>query len=251
MIKALIIEDEKIAREVLGNYLKKYCPIVNIVGEAADYHEAVLLIKKEQPQLVFLDIEMPHGNGFDVLDACREVTFETIFITAYASYAIKALNKAAAYYLMKPVSIDELIASVEKARIDINNKTDSIRNKIIIENLNEKNEGHQQIVLPTLEGFDIVKTDIIIRLQGSGNFTDLFLAGKKKKMVCRFLKYFEEVLPSNFVRVHKSHIVNLHSVTSYHKGKGGYLVLEDNTEIEVSSTYKADLINKLKVSNEL
>lgn len=245
MITAVIVEDEKIAQEILSDYIKRYCPSINLLGVASNIHEAVPLIHEQKPDLVFLDVEMPFGNGFDVLDACSDVQFETIFITAYAEYAIKAINKAASYYLLKPLSIEELILAVEKVKSNIEQKQHINRNKILLENLAEKKTELHQLVLPTLEGFDVVKTENIIRLQGNGNFTDIFLHGKQKKMVCRFLKYFEDLLPDHFMRIHKSHIVNIKSIVSYHKAAGGFVTLDDGSEIEVSGTYKDELLKVL------
>ena len=245
MITAVIVEDEKIAQEILTDYIKRYCPAIQLQGVSSNIHEAVPLIHEVKPDVVFLDVEMPFGNGFDVLDACSDVHFETIFITAYAEYAIKAINKAAAYYLLKPVSIEELILAVEKVKTNIDQKQNINRNKILLENLAEKKPELQQLVLPTIEGFDVIKTENVVRLQGNGNFTDIFLQGKQKKMVCRFLKYFEELLPDHFVRIHKSHIINTKSITSYHKGAGGYVTLEDGSEVEVSVSYKDSLLKIL------
>jgi len=245
MITAVIVEDEKIAQEILTDYIKRYCPSIQLSGVASNIHEAVPMIHELKPDIVFLDVEMPFGNGFDVLDACSDVSFETIFITAYAEYAIKAINKAAAYYLLKPVSIEELILAVEKVKTNLDKKQHINRNKILLENLHEKKQELHQLVLPTIEGFDVVKTENVIRLQGNGNFTDIFLHGKQKKMVCRFLKYFEELLPEHFVRIHKSHIINTKSIVSYHKGSGGYVTLDDGSEVEVSATFKDSLLKLL------
>ena len=241
-MRAIIVEDEGLAREVLQNYLITYCPEVQIIGQAENIHQAVPLIFKEKPDLVFLDIEMPFGNGFDVLEACQELHFETIFITAYSEYAIKALNMSAAYYLLKPLSIEELVVAVNKVKETISQKNSFNRNDILLKNLKETSKEKTQLILPTTEGFDVVKIGDIIRLQANGNFTDIYLSDGKMKMVCRFLKYFEELLPDFFLRVHKSHIVNSQCVVAYHKGMGGYILLVDNTEIDISLTYKENFI---------
>lgn len=241
-IKSVIVEDEQDARKVLKTYLTKYCPQIDIIGEAYNCREAIPLINELQPQLVFLDVEMPFGNAFDVLEGCRDIYFETIFVTAFSEYSLRALNQSAAYYLLKPISIEELILAVNKVQQHITNRQIINRNQILIENFREPKPEKQQVILPTLEGFEVVKMEDIIRLQGNGNFTDIYLKNKTKKMVCRFLKYFNEILPFPFIRVHKSHIINFHCVKSYHKNSGGYLVLEDNTEIEVSPTYKEELM---------
>ena len=237
-IRSVIVEDESAAREALKNYLAKYCPVIEVVGEAHDCKSAVPLLHELEPQLVFLDVEMPYGNAFDVLEGCKDLYFETIFVTAFSEYSLRALNQSAAYYLLKPVSIEELILAVNKVQQHIVNRE--------IFNRNQPKPEKRQVILPTLEGFEVIKMEDIIRLQGNGNFTDIYLKDKSKKMVCRFLKYFSEILPFPFVRVHKSHIINFHCVRSYHKNSGGYIVLEDNTEIEISSSYKDDFLRILK-----
>ncbi len=243
-IKSVIVEDELAAREVLKNYLSKYCPQVEVVGEAQNIKEAVPLLHEIRPQLVFLDVEMPFGNAFDVLEACKDLHFETIFVTAFSEYSLKALNQSAAYYLLKPISIEELIVAVNKVHHQIMNYEIFNRNKIIVENFHETKPEKQQVILPTLEGFEVVKMEEIVRLRGNGNFTDLYLNNGNKKMVCRFLKHFSEILPLPFIRVHKSHIINMNCVKSYNKG--GIITLNDGAEIEVSSTYKEEFLKNFK-----
>lgn len=245
-INSVIVEDESAAREALKNYLAKYCPQIRLLGEAHNCAEAIPLLHKLQPQLVFLDVEMPYGNAFDVLEGCKDLYFETIFVTAFSEYSLQALNQSAAYYLLKPVGIEELILAVNKVQQHIANRDMINRNRVLIENFRESRPEKQQVILPTLEGFEVIKMEEIVRLQGNGNFTDIHLRNKTKKMVCRFLKHFNEILPYPFVRVHKSHIINTSYVKSYHKNSGGYVVLEDNTEIEVSPTYKEEFLNIFK-----
>jgi two-component system, LytTR family, response regulator len=243
-IKSVIVEDELAAREALKNYLSKYCPQVEVIGEAQNIKEAVPMLHELLPQLVFLDVEMPFGNAFDVLEACKELQFETIFVTAFSEYSLKALNQSAAYYLLKPISIEELIVAVNKVQQHIVNNEIFNRNKIIVDNFKEPKPEKQQVILPTLEGFEVVKMEEIVRLRGNGNFTDLYLNNGTKKMVCRFLKHFSEILPLPFIRVHKSHIININFVKSYNKG--GFVIMNDASEIEVSTTYKEDFLKNFK-----
>lgn len=243
-IRSVIVEDESAAREVLRNYLEKYCPQVEVVGEAQNIKEAVPLLNEVKPQLVFLDVEMPFGNAFDVLEACKDLQFETIFVTAFSEYSLKALNQSAAYYLLKPISIEELIVAVNKVQQHILNHEIFNRNKIIVENFRETKPEKQQVILPTLEGFEVVKMEEILRLRGNGNFTDLYLTDGRKKMVCRFLKHFSEILPMPFLRVHKSHIINVNFVKAYNKG--GIIILSDGYEIELSTTYKQEFLKNFR-----
>jgi two-component system LytT family response regulator len=207
-IRSVIVEDEAAAREVLKNYLSKYCPQVEVVGEAHNFKEAVPLLHDLTPQLVFLDVEMPFGNAFDVLEACKDLHFETIFVTAFSEYSLRALNQSAAYYLLKPISIEELILAVSKVHQQLINQVIFNRNKIIVENFHEKQPEKQQVI------------------------------------VCRFLKHFSEILPLPFIRVHKSHIINLHFVKAYNKG--GYVTMNDESEIEVSATYKEEFLRRFR-----
>lgn len=152
---------------------------------------AIPLLHELEPQLVFLDVEMPFGNAFDVLDGCRDIYFETIFVTAYSEYSLRALNQSAAYYLLKPVSIEELILAVNKVQQHIVNREVFNRNKILVENLREPKLEKQQVILPTLEGFEVVKMEQIVRLQGNGNFTDIYLTDKSKKNGLPFSEIFQ------------------------------------------------------------
>ncbi len=238
-IRAVIVDDEQIARNVLRKYLTKYCPQVEILGEAENIKEAVPLIAEMKPQLVFLDVEMPFGNAFDVLEATKDYQYETIFITAFSEYSLKALNMSASYYILKPIDIQELISAVAKVAETLEQQEELNRNRILLENLQKKPEK-QQIILPTVQGFDVVKIDEIVRLQADGNFTQIYLQDGTKKMVCRFLKFFDELLDFPLVRVHRSHIVNFNFVKSYHKN--GEIVLHDDTEIEVSASYKESFL---------
>ncbi|WP_291114304.1 LytR/AlgR family response regulator transcription factor [Flavobacterium sp. UBA6135] len=245
-IKSVIVEDESAAREALKNYLAKYCPQIEIIGEAQNSREAIPLLHELQPQLVFLDVEMPFGNAFDVLEGCKDLHFETIFVTAFSEYSLKALNQSAAYYLLKPISIEELILAVNKVQQQLMQQELFNRNQIIVQNFREPKIEKQQVILPTLEGFEVVKMEEIVRLRGNGNFTDIHLSDGSKKMVCRFLKHFDEMLDFPFMRVHKSHIINLNFVKSYHKSLGGYVTLFDETEIEISVNYKEEFLRRFR-----
>jgi two-component system LytT family response regulator len=243
-IKSIIVDDELIARNVLENYLTKYCPIVEVIGQAQHIKEAVPLIKSLQPHLLFLDVEMPFGNAFDILDACAGQEFQTIFITAYSEYSLKALNKSAAYYILKPIDITELVAAVNKVQLSILKADNFHHTQILLQNLKLKPE-QQQVILPTLHGFDVIKTADIIKLQANGNFTDVYLKNGTSKMICKFLKHFDDLLDEPFVRIHRSAIVNIHYIKSYSKSSGGFITLLNGTDVEVSPAYKEQLLKIL------
>lgn len=240
IIYAVIVDDEQAARETMGTYIKKYCDNVVIIGEAGDVPSAVETITRLKPTLVFLDVEMPFGNAFDVLENTTAVSYETIFVTAFSEYAVKAFNFSAAYYILKPLDIEELVKAVNKVKSQLSQKA-PVSSQVLRENI--LNPGNKKIVLPTNSGFEVVAIKNIIRLSGSSNYTEIFLLDGKKKVVSRVLKAFEEMLcDQGFMRVHKSHIINLEQIKSYHKGRGGTVELSDGYEIEVSPNRKQEFL---------
>ncbi|MBL7872315.1 MAG: response regulator transcription factor [Cyclobacteriaceae bacterium] len=240
-MKAVIIDDEKDSREILANYLKKYCPDVTVCGFGESVATGLIEIKKHTPDLVFLDIEMPYGNGFDLLDKIENVTFETIFVTAYDNYAIQALNQSAAYYLLKPIDIDELIKAVDKIRKEQTENNYVQHAKVLIEN--KKAGAHQKVMLPTMEGFEIVDINSILYCEAADNFTKFYFEQGQSLLICRTLKYFEDVLSTHrFLRIHRSYLINPDFVLRYTKGKGGYVTMKNNQELEISPTRKKEFI---------
>ncbi|WP_346880732.1 LytTR family DNA-binding domain-containing protein [uncultured Algibacter sp.] len=243
-LTAIIVEDEETSREILKNYLKKYCPSISVLGEASNIEEALVLIRNNDLDLVFLDVEMPYGNAFDLLEKVGDVNFETIFVTAYNHYAIEALNAHASYYLMKPISIDELIKAVDYVT-EIKTKEDALQDQILVPKTNNSING--KITIPQLNGFEVINTSDILFCKADDNYTEIYLNTNKKKIVSKTLKYFEEALhDSNFARVHKSYLVNVNEIVKYVKGKGGSVVLSNGKEIMVSSSKKSDLLSYFK-----
>lgn len=237
-LNAIIVEDEANSREILTNYLAKYCPTVTLKGEAASIEEAKKLIQKHTLDLVFLDVEMPFGTGFDLLDQLPDRSFETVFVTAYNQYAIDALNNHAAYYLMKPINIDELIKAVDYVT-EIRKKEDALEDRVLTPNLN-KVDG--KITLPQQDGFQILNVADILYCKADDNYTEIYLENKKI-LVSKTLKYFEEALSKfAFARIHKSYLVNVNEVVKYRKGKGGSVVVSNGKELLVSASKKKDLL---------
>ncbi|WP_108246266.1 LytR/AlgR family response regulator transcription factor [Muricauda brasiliensis] len=238
-LKAVIVEDEANSREILRNYLAKYCDKVTLLGEGATIEEGLRQIKKHDPDLVFLDVEMPFGNAFDLLDQIPERTFETIFVTAYNQYAMDALNHHAAYYLMKPINIDELIKAVDYVRT-IKEKENALEGQVL-QARSVKAEG--KITLPQQDGFQVLEVADIYFCKADDNYTEIYLE-KRKIVVSKTLKYFEEALQSHsFARIHKSYLVNVTEVVKYKKGKGGSVVLSNGKELSVSASKKAELLS--------
>lgn len=238
-LNAVIVEDEAGSREILRNYVAKYCKDVILMGEAANIEQGLDLVEKVAPDLVFLDVEMPFGNAFDFLDQLPDRTFETVFVTAYNQYAMEALNNHAAYYLMKPINIDELIKAVSYVR-EIKEKEDALEDKILSPKL-KKVDG--KITLPQQDGFQVLNVADILFCKADDNYTEIYL-DNKKLLVSKTLKYFEEALSDfTFARIHKSYLVNVNEVVKYKKGKGGSVVISNGKELLVSASKKKQLLS--------
>ncbi|WP_019670751.1 LytR/AlgR family response regulator transcription factor [Eudoraea adriatica] len=238
-LKAVIVEDESSSREILRNYLAKYCKTVDVLGEAASVKEAIKILAQTKPDLVFLDVEMPFGNAFDLLDQLPDRSFETVFVTAYNSYALEALNNHAAYYLMKPINIDELIKAVSYVT-EIKEKENILEDRILKSKMNSA-EG--KITLPQQDGFQVLNVSDILYCKADDNYTEIYLENKKL-LVSKTLKYFEEALADYaFARIHKSYLVNVNEVIKYRKGKGGSVIVSNGKELLVSASKKRQLLS--------
>ncbi len=242
-LKTIIVEDEQTSREILKNYIAKYCPTVEVVGEAENIDEALVLIRNNKLDLVFLDVEMPYGSGFDLLEKLGNTDFEVVFVTAYNQYAIDALNSHASYYLLKPISIDELIKAVDYVT-EIRTKENQLQNSVLVPKINPVEE---KITIPTQDGFEVLQLEDILYCKADDNYTEIFLSNNKKKLVSKTLKYFEDMLsPNGFARIHKSYLVNVAYIASYKKGKGGTVHLSNGKELSVSASKKAALLSYFK-----
>lgn len=238
-IDAIIVEDEETSREILRNYVAKYCPNVVIKGEASNVDEAYALIQNNTLDLVFLDVEMPFGNAFDLLDKVGDRQFETVFVTAYNNYAVDALNAHASYYLLKPISIDKLIEAVAYVT-EIKVKENSLQHQVLKSNLTQV---IGKITIPLANGFEVIETADIIYCQADDNYTHIYLK-QGKRLVSKTLKYFEDALKdSGFARIHKSYVVNVNAITEYKKGKGGSVTLSTGKELMVSPSKKKELLS--------
>ncbi len=241
-IKAIIVEDEEVSRKILRNYVEKYCPNVELQGEASNINEAYDLIQQHELDLVFLDVEMPFGNAFDLLEKVEDKRFETVFVTAYDHYAIEALNSHASYYLLKPISIDELIKAVNHVT-EIKERENDLQNKILSPKV-AATSG--KITIPLQDGFEVLDINDIVFCKADDNYTEIHLENSKK-LVSKTLKYFELALENHaFARIHKSYLVNINAVVKYKKGKGGSVIVSNGKEILVSSSKKGALLSYFK-----
>jgi two-component system LytT family response regulator len=245
---ALVVEDEYKVREVFINLLQTFCPEIEIVGEAENIYEAYQLIQNKKPAVVFLDIEMNGGNGFDLLNMFEEVDFEVIFVTSYDHYALKAIKYCALDYLLKPVTIEELQESVQDLLQRLQEKKSAERYKLLYENL-KKSDKEAVLVLNTQTKLEYVKVSDILFLKGEGNYTTFYLQNGKHLVIAKTLKKYEEILcdeSSGFFRIHKSYIVNTSYIKHLERGEETSIVLQDGTELEVSRRKKQELMNKLQ-----
>jgi two-component system LytT family response regulator len=248
MIKGIIIDDELHCIETLSLLLKEYCPDVQVVEHCRSAKNALDAIEKFKPDLVFLDIEMPVMNGFEMLEQFSEISFAIIFTTSYDQYAIKAIRFSALDYLLKPVDPKELVVAVHKVQARKYHPS-AEQFHMLLNKIQSKENGFNKIAVPTSEGFELIPTDLIISCEADDNYTYFYIKNKKKVIACRSLKEVEELLEgfSSFIRVHHSYLVNLNEVTKYVRGEGGYLVMSDGSTVNVSRSRKDALLKLLGV----
>jgi len=246
-IKSIIVDDEKHGRENLAGILEKYCPEIELVAEANSVDAAREAIEKYNPDLVFLDIEMPKANGFQLLEQLKDFRFEVIFVTAYGNYAIKAIRFSAADYILKPININDLQAAVQKVSERIRQKQENLRMKQLVHNLSQPQ--NPRIGLPAGDRIEFADVKTIIHCKGEGNYTDIYFEGNKHLLVAKTLVEFEELLQEHsFIRVHKAHLVNFGHVVAYIKSGGGMLRLSNGDEVTISRRRKEQVLNMLKTN---
>ena len=244
MLKAIIIDDEPYCCETIATLLEdsSEVEIVSICNSAAD---AIVAIKKYSPDLVFLDVEMPKMNGFEMLEQLPTVNFEIIFTTSYDQYALKAIRFSAIDFLLKPVDSEELQKAVKKV-VHRSQKLIAQQLEILMQKIHQPSTPIHKIAMPTMEGLQMIPVDSIISCESDSNYTILLLKNNKKIIVSRTLKEIEELLEEHsFVRVHRCYLANLNEVEKYVKGEGGYLVMSDGTTIDVARNKKEMLLKKL------
>ena len=245
-IKSIIVDDEKHGRENLAGILKQYCPEIELLGEANSVESAISLVQEFNPDLIFLDIEMPRANGFQLLEHFKDFRFEVIFVTAYGNYAIKAIRFSAADYILKPINFHDLKAAVEKVAERIQQKQENLRMKQLVYNLSQPQ--NPRIGLPTGDRIEFIEVGKIIRCQGEGNYSHIFFDGNKSLLVTKTLVEFEDLLGEySFFRVHKTHLVNLKHVVAYLKTDGGTLQLSNGDTVAISRRRKEEVQKMLKV----
>jgi two-component system LytT family response regulator len=250
MITATIVDDERFCSETLATLLERYCPQVKVLDICYSAASALESIARKKPDILFLDIEMPVMNGFELLEKLPEIDFKLIFTTSYDQYAIKAIRFSAFDYLLKPIEREELQKAVQKAETQMTHPLPQ-QIEILLHKLNHPSLPIHKIAIPTMEGLQMIFIDSIISCRADSNYTILLLKNKQQIIASRTLKEIEEMLEDfSFIRVHHSSLINLNEVEKYIKGEGGYMLMSDGTTIDVSRSRKSMVLKKLQPGKE-
>ena len=243
MIKAILVDDEVHCLDTLGLLLEDYCPEVQILDKCTSAEDALDSIEELKPALVFLDIEMPSMNGFEMLEHFPQIPFAVVFTTGYDQYAIRAIHFSALDYLLKPIDPEELVAAVHK--VQSQSHLPSLEQfKMLLHQLQHKENEFKKLAIPTSEGFELIPVEQILYCEANNNYSLVFLKNKRKMVACRSLKEVEGQLQhfSFFLRVHYSYLINLNEVTKYVRGEGGYVIMSDGSSVNVARSRKDALM---------
>lgn len=236
-INAIVVDDEKPSREALSTYIKDFCNGVEIIAECDSVKTAHKAIAELQPQLVFLDIEMPNGNGFELLKLFKTLPFKVIFVTAFSEYAIRAFRYSATDYLLKPVKVDELVEAVNKVKQEIEKDYSNLNLQFLLEGLSRDNGNPHNLVVRDTKGFTVIKTGELIMCEADGYCTILHLTGNRKIISTKSLKHFEELFENKqLIKVHRSYIVNLSKIEGY--TRQGEIRLEENHTCPLGDNFR-------------
>ena len=247
MIRTVLVDDEIDSIRVLQKLLETFCPEVTIVGDADGVETAAQLIRATSPDLVLLDIEMSQGNAFDLLNQLQPLTFHVIFVTAFGNYAIRAFKYSAIDYLLKPVDIDDLRNAIQRvAGSPRDNQSLTQQMKTLMENVEALQMSQQKMAIPTITGLIFVPINDILRFEGKGSYTNIYLSSGEQIIATRTIKDYEDLLPETiFCRIHNSQIINLQKIQKYNKGRGGAVTMEDGSVIEVASRRREEFLRRL------
>nr|WP_299033263.1 LytTR family DNA-binding domain-containing protein [uncultured Tenacibaculum sp.] len=247
MIKTIIIDDEHNAREFLEKLLNRYLPNEFLVLDKCEsVDKAIVSIEKNEPELIFLDVEMPNKNGFELLKEMKSRSFDVIFTTAYSEYAIKAIKENALDYLLKPINYIDLLETIKryKQRLEKNTKQDNLR--IILNQIDSGDSNFNKIALPTESGYEIINPNQILYCQADSNYSSVTFINGKKIILSKTLKYTEELLPkTSFHRIHKSYLVNLNHIVRFNKSVDLYVELNNGEQLPLASRKKESFLNAI------
>jgi two-component system, LytTR family, response regulator len=243
MIKSILVDDEIHCLNSLGILLNEYCPEIEVMNKYLSGKDALDAVDEIKPELVFLDIEMPSMNGFDLLEKCKPISFSVIFTTSYDQYAIKAIRFSALDYLLKPIDPKELVAAVKRVG-EQHTPPSAEQFQMLIDQIQYKDRGFAKIAIPTAQCVELILADQVVRCEAYNNYTHIFCKNRPKIVACRTLKEIEEQFRdfAFFLRVHQSYLVNLNEVTKYIRGEAGYLIMSDGSTVNVSRSRKDTLL---------
>lgn len=243
-IRTIVVDDEEHCVDILLYELKSFEEI-EVIGTCADGHEAVTMIRKEQPDLVFLDIDMPFMNGFDVIRAIDDIDFNVVFVTAFDQYALKAFRYSALDYLLKPVEKQELGEAIEKVKKNADHAVQQAQVDLLLQSIEHPKAGYDKILLPAQDGLEFVSLNEIVRCQADSNYTHVYLDSGRRLIISKALKQVEKLLDDDrFFRTHQSHLVHLDKIKRYARGEGGYLVMHDESIVHVARGMREKLLKR-------
>jgi two-component system, LytTR family, response regulator len=246
MLRAVLIDDEENSLSALKQKLLQNCPDVDIVGSSTHPETAIEQINRLKPDIVFLDIEMPGINGFNLLQQVGFKNFEPVFVTAYDHYAVKAIRFSALDYLVKPVDIEELKSAVERARQKKDQYSTNDRLELLLDHLSNPRKDFKHIVIPSQESLRFIKVEEIVYLEANVNYTHIYMIDSNKYVVTRTIKEFEDLLPPNtFIRIHNSYIINKDYLEKYIRGEGGHVLMRNGIKLDVSKRKKAEFLKAI------
>lgn len=253
MLTAIIIDDEANGRDTLSNLIEEYCPNTTVIGIGKSVEEGLELLAKNKPDVLFLDVEMPFRNGFDLLVEVGKIDFDVIFTTAYSQYAAKAFKFSALDYLLKPIDVADLQQALAKAEAKSANAVREDQFDILLDTLKKRGVNSQRIVLPSLQGFTVAEVKDIIRCEADKNYTFFHFADGTKMLISKTLKEYSDLLADyDFMRVHQSHLINLNHVKKYNKGRGGFVTMSDESMVDISRANKDEFMKRVaSVTNAL
>jgi len=245
-LRTIIIDDEPPCVEALYLDLDRYCPEIEVVEQCIGSKQGLKAIKQHNPDLVFLDIEMPWMNGFELIEMIDDVNFDIVFTTAYDQFAVRAFKISAVDYLLKPIDKEDLIHSVQKILKKQSKGFDEEHLKLLLQNVNNNNND-ARIAFSTKEGLTFINVKDILYCEADGNYTTIFVKNRKSLLLSKPIKEVQNLLQDmNFCRIHNSYLINLAEINRYVRGDGGYVIMSDDKNLSVSRTRKEDLLSKIQ-----
>ncbi|MEM0997540.1 MAG: LytTR family DNA-binding domain-containing protein [Bacteroidota bacterium] len=243
---ALIVDDERSNREFLTVILEDFCPEIRVVGQADSVKMGLEQLEEHDPDILFLDVKMPNGDGFQLLEQVEKPRFQLIFTTAYDQYAIRSFKYSAVDYLLKPVDPEDMVRAVNRAKERLSKGELNVQLEALLENLRQQGSGPRKLIVPDQHGFVVIRVEEVIRVEAEGNYSTIVLTSRKEILASKPIKYFEKLLEGKeFARIHNKYLVNLDHVVKYLRRRRPVVVTSDGMELEVSRRKKEEFLKRL------